>query len=194
MKLFWVTTEDHGEDWFVVATNAEEASNFHEEQEGYDREDATAEIILEIPGGVAADFGWPSDEVLQSCGANLLMDGLTRVVEIGGRRFCEGLMESAIRTTVDDLAEACVFLMNNYNEGDIVNIGTGKDVSIKELAYIIKDIIGFEYEFHFDRTKPDGTPRKLLNVEKINKLGWKAKTDLKIGIELTYKDFLNRFG
>ncbi len=94
---------------------------------------------------------------------------------------------------VDDLAEACVFLMNNYNEGDIVNIGTGKDVSIKELAYIIKDVIGYEYEFHFDRTKPDGTPRKLLNVEKINKLGWKAKTDLKIGIELTYKDFLKRF-
>ena len=106
MKLFWVTTEDHGEDWFVVASNAEEASNFHEEQEGYDREDATAEMILTIPDGIAVDIGWPSDEVLRSCGANLLVDGLTRVVEIGGRKFCEGLMESTIGTIVDDAAEA----------------------------------------------------------------------------------------
>jgi GDP-L-fucose synthase len=94
---------------------------------------------------------------------------------------------------VDDLAEACVFLMNNYNESEIVNIGTGIDVSIKELAQIIKDIVDFKGEFHFDTSKPDGTPRKLLNVNKINKLGWKAKTDLRTGIELTYKDFLTRF-
>jgi hypothetical protein len=106
MKLFWVTTEDHAEDWFVIATNAEEACNFHEEQEGYDPGDATAEMILEIPDGIAVDIGWPSDEVLQSCGANVLVDGLARVVEIGGRRFCEGLMESTIRTVSDDAAEA----------------------------------------------------------------------------------------
>jgi len=106
MKLFWVTTEDHGEDWFVIATNAEEASNFHEEQEGYDPGEAAAEMILKIPDGVIADIGWPSDEVLRSCEANILVDGLARVVEIGGRRFCEGLMESTIRTITDDLAEA----------------------------------------------------------------------------------------
>ncbi|MFX0132320.1 MAG: GDP-L-fucose synthase family protein [Candidatus Hodarchaeota archaeon] len=95
---------------------------------------------------------------------------------------------------VDDLAEACVFLMNNYDESEIINIGTGEDITIKDLATIIKDVIGFEGDFHFDTTKPDGTPRKLLNINKINKLGWKAKTDLRIGIELTYKDFLKRFG
>jgi GDP-L-fucose synthase len=94
---------------------------------------------------------------------------------------------------IDDLAEGCVFLMNNYNNGEIINIGTGEDVSIKELANIIKNVIGYEGEFRFDTTKPDGTPRKLLNVEKINKLGWKAETDLKTGIKLTYQDFLKRF-
>ena len=94
---------------------------------------------------------------------------------------------------VGDLAEACVFLMNNYNESDIINIGTGDDVTIKELAYIIKEVVGYKKDFYFDKTKPDGTPRKLLNVEKINKLGWKAKLSLKEGIKLTYQDFLKRF-
>lgn len=94
---------------------------------------------------------------------------------------------------VDDLAEACVFLMNHYNESDIINIGTGKDISIKELAEILKEVIKFEGEFRFDTSKPDGPPRKLLNVERINKLGWKAKTNLRKGIELTYKDFLQRY-
>lgn len=94
---------------------------------------------------------------------------------------------------VDDLAEACVFLMNIYNEGDIINIGTGEDVTIKELAETIANVIGYKKGFHFDKTKPDGTPKKLLNVEKINKLGWKAKTDLKSGLKLTYEDFLKRF-
>ena len=94
---------------------------------------------------------------------------------------------------IDDLAEACVFLMNNYNESDIVNIGTGEDVSIKELYEIIKNVIGYEGTFRFDTSKPDGTPRKLLNVDRINKLGWRAKTDLKTGIKLTYDDFLHRF-
>ncbi len=95
---------------------------------------------------------------------------------------------------VDDLAEACVFLMNNYNESDIINIGTGKDISISDLAELIKEVIGYEGNFHYDTSKPDGMPRKLLNVAKINNLGWKSKTDLKIGIQLAYKDFLRRFG
>jgi len=94
---------------------------------------------------------------------------------------------------VDDLAAACVFLMNNYNDNEIINIGTGEDVSIKELAIIIKNVIGYEGDFHFDTTKPDGTPRKLLNVRKINKLGWAAKTDLKTGIKITYEDFISKF-
>lgn len=94
---------------------------------------------------------------------------------------------------VDDLAEACVFLMNNYNESDFINIGTGKDVSISELAELIREVIGYEGNFHYDRSKPDGMPRKLLNVDKINKLGWKSKIDLKTGIQLTYEDYLKRF-
>ncbi len=95
---------------------------------------------------------------------------------------------------VDDLAEACVFLMNNYNESDIINIGTGIDISISRLAEIVKEVIGYNGSFHYDKTKPDGMMRKLLNVDKINKLGWKSKINLKTGIELTYKDYLRRFG
>ncbi|MCO6174784.1 GDP-L-fucose synthase [Flavobacterium sp. NRK F10] len=86
---------------------------------------------------------------------------------------------------VDDLAEACVFLMQSYNETETVNVGTGEDVTIKELAETIKDIVGFEGELVFDSSKPDGTPRKLLDVSKINHLGWKHKTSLKEGIEKT---------
>lgn len=91
---------------------------------------------------------------------------------------------------VDDLAEACVFLMNTYNESEIINIGTGEDITIKKLAFTIKEVIGYEGDLYFDKTKPDGTPRKLLNVQKINNLGWKAKTELRTGIELTYEDYL----
>ncbi len=86
---------------------------------------------------------------------------------------------------VDDLAEACVFLMQNYNEAETVNIGTGEDVTIKELAETIKNTVGFEGELVFDTTKPDGTPRKLLDVSKINNLGWKHKVNLQEGIEKT---------
>ncbi len=106
MYLYWVTTEDHAEDWFIVATNPEEAATFHEEMEGYDPGDATAEMILELPKGLVANTGWPSDDVLQSCGANILAKGPTRIVEIGDRKFCEGLIESTIRTLDDDIFEA----------------------------------------------------------------------------------------
>jgi len=93
---------------------------------------------------------------------------------------------------VEDLAEACLFLMNNYNDSEIINIGLGEDITIKELAEIIKNVVGYGGDFRFDTSKPDGMPRKLLNVDKINKLGWKAKTDLNTGIKLTYKDFLQK--
>jgi len=91
---------------------------------------------------------------------------------------------------VDDLADACIFLMNHYNESDIINIGTGKDISIKELADLLKTIIGFQGEFQWDNSKPDGTPRKLLDVSKINRLGWKAKVSLEEGIRKTYQWYL----
>ncbi len=89
---------------------------------------------------------------------------------------------------VDDAAEACYFLMENYNEPGIVNIGVGKDISIAELAVIIKKITGFEGNLVFDSSMPDGTFRKLLDVNKINKLGWHAAIGLEEGIEMTYEE------
>lgn len=92
---------------------------------------------------------------------------------------------------VDDLAEACVFLMNNYSGSETVNIGTGKEVTIKELALLVKEVVGFKGELVFDETKPDGTPRKLLDVSKLTELGWHYTTELKDGIAKTYDDFLH---
>lgn len=88
---------------------------------------------------------------------------------------------------VDDLADACIFLMNNYNESEIINIGTGKDVSIQELAKLIKKTTSYKGKIIWDNTKPDGTYSKQLNVNKINKLGWKYKTNLEKGIKYTYE-------
>ncbi len=91
---------------------------------------------------------------------------------------------------VDDFTNACIFLMNNnYNQSEMINVGYGKDVSIKELALKIKEITGFNGELIFDNTKPDGMPNKLLDISKINKLGWSAKTDLKKGLKKTYTWF-----
>jgi GDP-L-fucose synthase len=89
---------------------------------------------------------------------------------------------------VDDLADACLFLMDNYNEEGLVNIGTGTDISIKDLAYLIKNITGFKGVLKFDSTKPDGTPRKLLDVSKIHALGWKHSIELEEGIRIVYED------
>lgn len=91
----------------------------------------------------------------------------------------------------DDLAEACVFLMNTYNEPGLVNIGVGEDVSILELATLVKEIVGFEGKILTDTSKPDGTPRKLMCVDKINALGWKAKTTLQEGIAKVYEEIKN---
>jgi GDP-L-fucose synthase len=94
---------------------------------------------------------------------------------------------------VEDLADACIHLMNNYNDSEIVNIGTGEDITIKDLSYMIKDILGFEGEIHFNTDMPDGTPRKLLDVSKLESLGWKYKTNIKEGIEKTYQFFLDTY-
>jgi len=88
---------------------------------------------------------------------------------------------------VDDLAQACLFLMNNYDDSEIINIGTGEDATIKELAEMVKDIVGFNGIIAWDDSKPDGTPRKLLDVSKINNMGWNAQTELKDGIKATYE-------
>ena len=90
----------------------------------------------------------------------------------------------------DDLAEACLFLMENYNDSTLVNIGTGEDVTIKNLAAIVKQIVGFQGEIVWDSTKPDGTPRKLMDVSKLHGLGWHHKIALEDGIKLAYQDFL----
>ena len=92
---------------------------------------------------------------------------------------------------VDDLADACVFLMNNYNDESIINVGTGNDITIKDLAIMIKRIVGYEGAIAWDTTKPDGTPRKLLDVSKINSLGWNPSTSLEKGINLTYQWYLS---
>lgn len=90
----------------------------------------------------------------------------------------------------DDLADACVFLMESYNEMEHINVGTGKEISIKELAETVQKVVGFEGKLVFDTSKPDGTPRKLLNVNKLHNLGWKHKIELQEGIEKTYASFL----
>lgn len=92
---------------------------------------------------------------------------------------------------VDDLADLCIFLMNNYSGNETVNAGTGKEISIKELANLIAKTVGYQGEIHWDTTMPNGTPRKLLDVSKATALGWKYKTELEEGIRLAYDDFLS---
>lgn len=90
----------------------------------------------------------------------------------------------------DDLADACVFLMRKYNSPEIINVGSGTDLPIKELAYLIASVIGYEGKIKNDLSKPDGTPRKVMDVSKIHLMGWRHRTELKDGIELAYQDFL----
>lgn len=93
---------------------------------------------------------------------------------------------------VDDLADACIYLMNNYSGNETVNIGTGKELTIKELAELTAKIVGYKGKIIWDSTKPDGTPRKLLDVSKLNNLGWHYQTELEDGIRIAYSDFLSQ--
>lgn len=93
----------------------------------------------------------------------------------------------------DDLAEACLFLMQNYNDEGLVNIGTGEDLEIGELALLIKDIIGFKGDIEHDMSKPDGTPRKLMDVSKLHNLGWKHSIDLTEGLRRVYYEFAQTY-
>jgi GDP-L-fucose synthase len=92
--------------------------------------------------------------------------------------------------SVDDLADACVFVMKRYSEDLFLNIGTGEDISIGEFAAIVSDVVGYQGSIRYDTTRPDGTPRKLLDVSRIAALGWKAKTSLQEGLKVAYADFL----
>jgi GDP-L-fucose synthase len=91
---------------------------------------------------------------------------------------------------VDDCASACLFLLQNYDSPEIINVGSGEDVTIRELAELICDIVGFDGELTWDKSKPDGTPRKLLDVSKLQKLGWKPRIPLRHGIAQAYDWFL----
>lgn len=93
----------------------------------------------------------------------------------------------------DDLADACYFLMENYNEPNLINIGVGHDLTIKDLALLIKEVLNYDGELIFDASKPDGTPRKLMDVTKLHNLGWKHKVELPEGIALAYEDFMSRY-
>lgn len=94
---------------------------------------------------------------------------------------------------VNDMADACVYLMNTYEDSEIVNIGTGEDIAIKDLAEMIKEVVDYKGEIKNDLTKPDGTPKKLLDVSKLHSLGWKHKIELRDGIEKTYQWFLENY-
>ncbi len=92
---------------------------------------------------------------------------------------------------VDDLASACAFLLENYSSGDIINIGTGSEISIRDAAEIIREITGYKGDICWDTTQPDGNPRRLLDVSRLAKLGWKARTDFRVGVASTYQWFLD---
>jgi GDP-L-fucose synthase len=92
----------------------------------------------------------------------------------------------------DDLANACYFLMQTYNEPHLINIGTGEDLSIKDLALLIQKVVGFKGDITFDSSKPDGTPRKLMDVSKLHNLGWKHQIELEEGLKLAYQDYLSK--
>lgn len=94
---------------------------------------------------------------------------------------------------VDDLADACLYLMNNFSGNDFYNVGYGKDVTILELAEIIKEVVGFEGEIIFDTSKPDGTPRKITDISRIKTTGWSPKTELKEGIKISYDWFVKKY-
>ena len=93
---------------------------------------------------------------------------------------------------VDDLARACIFLMQSYDQPEIINIGTGKDISIADLASLVKNIVGYEGKIVYDHSKPDGTPRKLLDISKLTALGWQPQITLSQGIESTYRWFTEK--
>jgi hypothetical protein len=106
MKLYWVETADRAEDWFVVARSARRAARWHEQAEGYASGDAVATLVLLILKGLEAREGWPTDELLEACGARIQRSETPRVVELGGKRFVEGYLENEIRQRADDEFEA----------------------------------------------------------------------------------------
>ena len=95
---------------------------------------------------------------------------------------------------IDDMAEACLWLMQNYESSELINIGSGNEISIRKLAEIIREVVGFQGEIRFDAAKPDGTPRRVLDNSKILATGWKPKVDMKEGIRREYEYYLSKLG
>jgi GDP-L-fucose synthase len=95
---------------------------------------------------------------------------------------------------IEDMADACLFLMRSFSEPGPINVGTGKDLSIRDLALLIKDVVGYGGDLVFDSSRPDGTPRKLLDVSRLREAGWSAKVDLREGVGRTYEWFLSQAG
>jgi len=93
----------------------------------------------------------------------------------------------------DDLADACVFVMKHYSGDEFLNVGTGEDLTIADFARLVAEVVGYTGELSFDTSRPDGAPRKLLDVSKLAALGWRAKTPLRTGLEAAYADFIRRF-
>jgi GDP-L-fucose synthase len=151
----------------------------------------------------AADFLSVMPTNLYGPGDNFDLEG-SHVLPALIRKFHEAKMNAEPLVTVwgtgnprreflhvDDLADACVYLMRNYEGGEPLNVGVGKDISIGELAELIREVVGYEGEIVYDTSKPDGTPRKLLDVSKLHNLGWRASIPLREGIEQTYSWFQN---
>ena len=105
MKLYWVTTEDHHEDWFIIASSKNKASKLHEEFEGYDMGSASAQEILSIPDNISVEAGWPSEDVLFSVGATFIKEDEPRIIEINGKQFAEGMLEAHLKESDDDVFE-----------------------------------------------------------------------------------------
>lgn len=119
-----------------------------------------------------------------------IVEGVVRVMQ-GAPERKNGEDGLPVPPYVDDLANLCVFLMNNYSGNETVNAGTGKELTIKELTELVAKVVGYTGEIKWDTTKPNGTPRKLLDVSKATNLGWTYKTELEDGLRLSYEDFLN---
>ncbi len=105
MKLYWVTTDDHHEDWFIIASSTNEASKLHEEFEGYDLGAASAQEIINIPDNITVEVGWPSEDVLLSVGAKFIKEDEPRIIEINGKQFAEGMLEAHLKESDDDIFE-----------------------------------------------------------------------------------------
>ena len=147
------------------------------------REERIVELkkdLKRIPIGFELDISLGLDYILKTLG----ITAETVTLWGTGKVFREFLF-------VDDLADACLFLMNTYDSSEIINIGTGKDSAIHELAEIVKDVVGFQGTITWDKSKPDGTPKKQLDISQINALGWSPTTSLKEGIQKTYRWYLN---